>query len=380
MTDFYTKEGKIIKDIPALIKELKKMSYYAFNHHVTHEKNDFANWIRDVIKEEKLANSIAKTHSKKETIEILETFLKRGCHVHETIIIGCGIAGITAAIYASRKRMDYLLISSDFGGQINIAGKVENYPGFKHTDMEHLGKALQEQLEYNNVEIHYENVGKIERDGDFFKVKTNKSVHESRTLIIATGARARKLKVPGEEEFARKGLTYCSICDGPLFKDYDVAVIGGGDSALEAADYMARIAKKIYIINIKDNLGGHEYLRERVEGKRKIEIINNAQTIEVYGDNIVNGLKYKQNGEIKDLRVGAVIIAVGRIPNTDIVKGFLELDTHNHIKVNKNCRTSVHGVFAAGDCTDIHEYQFVVAAGQGCAALLSAAKYLQRRT
>ncbi|NQV09340.1 FAD-dependent oxidoreductase [Candidatus Woesearchaeota archaeon] len=376
--EFYTKDGKVLKDISGLIKELKSMSYNSFNHHVNQEKNDFANWIRDIIKEEKLANSISKSHSKKEILEILEIFQKRGCHVHETIIIGAGIAGITAAIYAARKRMDFLLISSDFGGQLNVMGDIENYPGFKHTDMLQMDKNLKEQLEYNNIKIQYENVEKIDKDKSFFKIKTNKSVHESKTLIIATGARARKLGIKGEDEFARKGLTYCAVCDGPLFSNQDVAIIGGGNAALEAADFMMRIAKKIYILNIKKELIANQVLMERIT-KRKVMVINNAETVEIYGEGMLTGLKYKHNNEIKDLKVQGIVVEIGRIPNSEVLKGFLKTDDSGHIKVDKHCKASKAGAFAAGDCTDLQEYQFVIAAGHGATALLEAAKYLQRR-
>lgn len=299
-------------------------------------------------------------------------------NTYETIIIGAGIAGITAAIYASRKRMRFLIISKDFGGQINVSGEIENYPGFSHTSGVEFAKTLKNQLDFNGIKIQYESLKKIEKQDDGFVVKTDKAEYKTETVIIASGARARKLNVPGEREFANKGVTYCAICDGPLFKDKAVAIIGGGDSALEAADFLTRIASRIYIINISDEIIGHEYLMEKVIGKEKIEIINNAKTTEILGDKFVKGLKYEQNGEIKQIGCEGIFIEIGRVPNADFARDFLELDDHGHIKISKHCETSINGIYAAGDVADLHEYQYIIAGGQGCTALLTAAKHKRK--
>ena len=174
--------------------------------------------------------------------------------VYETIIIGAGIAGLTAAIYASRKRMNYLILSEDFGGQINISGEIENYPGFAKTNWVEFGKRFQEQIKYNNIKINYESIKNITKSKNVFEVRTNKTIYKTHTVILCSGARARELNVSGEKRLLGKGLTYCAICDGPLFKNKTVAVIGGGDSAMEAVDFLKDIVKKIYIITINPEL------------------------------------------------------------------------------------------------------------------------------
>ena len=300
--------------------------------------------------------------------------------MYDTIIIGAGIAGETAAIYAARKRMNFLLLAKELGGQFLESGEVLNYPGIIKTTGSEFESVMEKQLKFNEVEPKTgEEVKKIEKINDGFTVTTGKNRYDARTLIIATGARPRKLNVSGERKFAKKGVTYCSICDGPLFFGMDIAVIGGGNSALEAVDFTKDIAGKIYLINRGKEFNAHEYLIEKVKSYENVEIINQADTTEILGDKFVTGLKYKRNGKTHTLEVGGVIIEIGRIPNTDFLKGFLELDEHNHILVDCRGRTSVEGVFAAGDCASGHEYQYVISAGQGCMALLKSARYLANK-
>lgn len=298
--------------------------------------------------------------------------------VYDTIILGAGIAGITAAIYASRKKMNYLIIAEDFGGQVNIAGEIENYPGIPKTNWSEFKDSLEKQLEYNNIKINYESVKEVKKEKKYFIVRTNKKFYKTKTVIICTGARARELNVPGEKKLQGRGVTYCAICDGPLFKNKTVAVIGGGNSAMEAVDYLQKISKKIYLININPKLEGYEYLIEKVKKAKNVKIINNAKTTKITGYKVVNGLEYEQKGKLKKLKVQGVFVEIGRIPNTESFKNSLKIDKHSHIIIDKHAQTSVPGVFAAGDCTDLHSYQFITAAGQGCTALLSAVKYLQK--
>ena len=300
--------------------------------------------------------------------------------MYDTIIIGAGIAGETAAIYASRKRMNFLLLAKELGGQFLESGEVLNYPGIIKTTGVEFESVMEKQLKFNEVEPKTgEEVKKIEKINNGFAVTTDKNRYDARTLIIATGARPRKLNVSGERKFAKKGVTYCSICDGPLFFGMDIAVIGGGNSALEAVDFTKDIAGKIYLINRGKEFNAHEYLIEKVKSYKNVEIINQADTTEILGDKFVTGLKYKRNGKTHTLEIRGVIIEIGRIPNTDFLKGFLELDEHNHILVDCRGRTSVEGVFAAGDCASGHEYQYVISAGQGCMALLKSARYLANK-
>lgn len=300
--------------------------------------------------------------------------------MYETIIIGAGIAGITAAVYASRKRMNYIILSEDFGGQVNVAGEIENYTGFAKTNWVELGENLRKQVEYNKINIIYCSVKSIikKKDGSFV-ISTNDKEYATKTAIICSGARARELKVAGEKEFKGKGLTYCAICDGPLYKNKIVAVIGGGDSAMEAVDFLKEVAKKIYLITINPELAGHEYLIERTLKNKKVELITSAFTKRIKGDKLVKSFVYEQNKRQKEIKLDGVFVEIGRTPNTEFAKKLVGLDKDGHIIINKFCETKTQGLFSAGDCTDVHAYQFIISAGHGCQALLRAASYLQRK-
>ncbi len=299
--------------------------------------------------------------------------------MYDTIIIGAGIAGLTAAIYASRKKMNFEIISSDFGGQFLQSGEVLNYPGIIQTTGVDFSETMQKQMDFNKVKVKAENVNSVEKDGENFKVKTESSEYSTKTVIIATGARPRKLGIPGEQEYANKGVTYCSICDGPLFGGKTVAVIGGGDAGFEAADFMKNIAEKIFLLTNEEKFRAHEYLQENIKNSPKIVPIFSANTKQIVGEKFVTGLKYEQKGEEKTIDVGGVIVEIGRIPNTEIFKDFLDIDQHGHIIIDCETKTSIPGIFAAGDCASGHEYQYVIAAGQGCMALIKAARYLAKK-
>ncbi|MBU0757079.1 MAG: NAD(P)/FAD-dependent oxidoreductase [Nanoarchaeota archaeon] len=298
---------------------------------------------------------------------------------YDTIIIGGGIAGMTAAIYAARKRMKFEIVSTVFGGQFMVSGEIDNYPGIVKTTGVEFSDVMEKQMEFNGVGVKVETVRKVEKTGKDFKVITDKNEYVARTVIIATGSKARKLNVPGEAELSKRGVTYCSICDGPLFSDMEVAVVGGGDSALEAVDFLKEIVTKIHMIVMLDKFTGHEYLIERVKNNPKVVTYFNAETKEVLGDKFVNGLRIMHKEEEKTLDVKGVIIEIGRIPNTEAFKGFVEFDSHGHVQIDCQGHTSVPGVFSAGDCASGHEYQYIISAGQGAMALIKAAKYLATR-
>lgn len=304
---------------------------------------------------------------------------KKKSLLYDTIIIGGGMAGLTAAIYASRKRMKFEVFASDFGGQFMISGEVLNYPGIVKTTGVEFSAILEEQIKFNDVHVKAETVKGIKREGGNFSLTTDKGEYKTRTIIISTGARARTLNVPGEEDFARKGVTYCSICDGPLFAGKTVAVVGGGDAALEAVDFLKDIVKKMYLLVKNDKFTGHEYLIENVKKNPKVEVIFNAETTGITGTKFVKSISYMQKGKKKELDVQGVIIEIGRVPNTELFKNLLRLDPHGHIEIDCQGHTSVPGIFAAGDCASGHEYQYVIAAGQGCMALIKAARYLANR-
>jgi alkyl hydroperoxide reductase subunit F len=298
--------------------------------------------------------------------------------MYETIIIGAGIAGLTAGIYAARKKMNFLCLTRQFGGQTLESGEILNYPGIVETNGFEFTEILRKQAEFNRVPIQEgEEVSRIEKRKGGFRVISNRGEYHTKSIILATGARARKLNVPGESRLANRGVSYCAICDGPLFAGKEVAVIGGGSSALEAADYLMQIAKRIYLVNIGRQFTAHEYLIDMITGQEKVKVIPDASTTAVLGEQVVEGIEYEQYGEKKKLSVQGVFVEIGRSPNTEFLQGFVELDIHNHVLIDCNTRTAVEGVFAAGDCSSIHEYQYTIAAGQGCTALLKVAKYLQ---
>ncbi|MFC1741121.1 NAD(P)/FAD-dependent oxidoreductase [Nanoarchaeota archaeon] len=299
--------------------------------------------------------------------------------MHDTIIIGGGIAGMTAAMYAARKKIDFEIFTSEPGGQFMVSGEVLNYPGIVKTTGVDFAMTMEEQMKFNKVDVKTETVKTVTREGTNFKVTTDKGEYDTKTVIVASGARARKLGVPGEDKFAKRGVTYCSICDGPLFAGKTVAVVGGGDAALEAVDFLKDIVSKMYLLVRGDSFTGHEYLIEQVKKNDKVDILFNADTTEIRGDQFVSGMKYKQGDEEKQLELQGVIIEIGRVPNTEPFKDLLKLDDHNHIEIDCQGHTSVPGIFAAGDCAAGHEYQYVIAAGQGCMALIKAARYLAHK-
>ena len=225
---------------------------------------------------------------------------------------------------------------------------------------------------------------KIEKIANGFKVNTSDGkTYETITILLTSGSSRKKLGVPGEKEFDGKGVVYCSICDAPLFKGKEVAVIGGGDSALEAVDFLGKIAKKIYLLVLEDKLKAHEYLQERAKNNPKLKIIYNANTTEILGNKFVERLRYEQKGDkrnkLKELKVQGIFVEIGRAANSDFVKELIKLDEHGHIIADCQTFTSVQGIFAAGDCSSVHEYQYVISAGMACTALLKTARYLAGR-
>jgi len=297
--------------------------------------------------------------------------------MYDTIIIGAGIAGQTAALYASRKNMKFEILSTNVGGQFLESGEVLNYPGITQTTGAEFSSKMEEQMKFNKVKIIKANVTKIEKMGTNFKVIGAKKTYETRSVIITTGARPRKLGVEGEDRLSNKGLTYCAICDGPLFGGMDVAIVGGGDSALEAVDFMKNVAKKIYLV-VRGKLTAHEYLQDNIKKIKNLEIIE-GDSKEVLGDKFVSGFKVGTKDGDRDLKVSGVIVEIGRIPNTDAFTDFVKVDEHKHIEIDCTTKASIPGIFAAGDCASGHEYQYVIAAGQGCMAVLKASRYLARK-
>ncbi len=297
----------------------------------------------------------------------------------DLIIIGAGPAGIAAGIYAARKKMNFLVIAKNIGGQAAWSGDIENYIGYQFiTGPELVGKFEEHILKYGIQIKENEEVMELRKKNDKLWVKSDKGVYEARTAIIASGKRSRELGVPGEIEFKNRGLTYCATCDAPLFAGKDVAVIGGGNSALDAALQLIQIAKHIYVINITSALGGDEIMREKVAKSEKVSILNSTQVVAIIGDRMVTGIKIKKEDKEETLPVQGVFVEIGLIPNSEFAKE-LEKNELGEIKVNCQTETSLPGIFAAGDVTDVLEKQIIVAAGEGAKAALMAFRYLARQ-
>jgi alkyl hydroperoxide reductase subunit F len=299
--------------------------------------------------------------------------------MYELIIIGAGPAGMTAAVYAARKKINTLLISGDIGGQGLTTWLVENYMGYQFIDGRELMQKFEEQVTEVKVEVgkRAERLSKV--DGGF-EVRTDRDeTYQAKAVIVATGKRPRQLNVPGEKELLGRGVTYCAICDGPLFADVKVAVIGGGNSALEAADDMVKIADHVYLISMTP-LTGDQILIDKVKGASNLTIFLEHEVLEIKGKTFVEGIRIRdsKSKSEKVLEVGGTFVEIGLIPNSELVKELVTLNRLGEIKVDCGSQTRVPGFFAAGDVTSVPDKQIVVAAGEGAKAALQAHRYLQR--
>jgi alkyl hydroperoxide reductase subunit F len=303
--------------------------------------------------------------------------------MYELIIIGGGPAGMTAAVYAARKKINTLLISGDIGGQGLTTWLVENYMGYQFIEGRELMQKFEEQVKQFPTDVKVEVGKKAERlssvDGGF-EVRTDRGeTYQAKAVIVATGKRPRQLNVPGEQELLGRGVTYCAICDGPLFADVKVAVIGGGNSALEAADDMVKIADHVYLISLTP-LTGDQILIDKVKGANNLTIFLEHEVLEIKGKNSVEGIRIRdlKSKKEKVLEVGGIFIEIGLIPSSELVKELVTLNRLGEIKVDCGNETGVPGFFAAGDVTSVPDKQIVVAAGEGAKAALQAHRYLQR--
>lgn len=296
--------------------------------------------------------------------------------MYDLIIIGAGPAGITASVYAARKKMNFLVIAKDIGGQAAWSGDIENYTGYQFITGPDLAAKFEEHMRKYNIPVkENEAAAEIKKTNNVILVKTDKANYETRSAIIASGKRTRELSVPGEKEFKNKGITYCATCDGPLFSGKDVAVIGGGNSALDAALQLMNIAKHIHIINIAASLSGDAIMREKVEASKIVTVLNNTQVAAILGEKFVNGIRIKREGKDEVLSVQGIFVEIGLIPNSEFAKE-IEKNQFGEIKINCHNETNIPGIFAAGDVTDVPEKQIIIAAGEGSKACLRVFRYL----
>ena len=303
--------------------------------------------------------------------------------VRELIIIGSGPAGYTAAIYAGRAEMRPLVFEGAVtaGGALMNTTEVENFPGFEHGIMgPQLMENMRAQAARFGAELITDDVVSVELEGP---VKTvvdgNGNTHRAKAVILAMGSAYRELGVPGEKKLSGHGVSWCATCDGFFFRGQTIAVIGGGDSAVEEATFLTRFAEKVYLVHRRDELRASKIMRERAENDPKLEFVWNSTVAEVLGDDQVSGLRLQDTvtGELRDLAVTGVFVAIGHDPRNELVKGVVDLDDAGYVVVQgRSTHTSVAGVFACGDLVDHTYRQAITAAGSGCAAALDAERWL----
>ena len=301
--------------------------------------------------------------------------------MYDLMVIGGGPAGLSAGVYAARKRLKTLLISGDIGGQVNWTLGIENYMGYQFIGGPELIDKFHSQVSQFPIDQKIgdkaSNLDKI--DGGFEATIETGDKYQSKAVIVATGKRPRQLNVPGEKEFTGRGVTYCAICDGPVFAGQRVTVVGGGNSALEAALDMVKIAEHVNLVSLTP-LTGDAILVEKLGEAKNLTILAEHQTEEIKGQQFVEGMLVKdlKSGESKLLDVTGVFIEIGLVPNSEPIGGLVELNQWGEVPVSCSCETAIPGLYAAGDVTNIPEKQIVVAAGEGAKAALQAHRYLQR--
>ena len=300
--------------------------------------------------------------------------------MYDVIIIGAGPAGMTAAVYAARKKMRALLITEEFGGQVMGTLGVENYMGYQYITGPELMEKFREQVLKYELDQEEGRVVQLEKDGDNFIVRTASKSFNGRTVIVASGKHSRKLDALGEERLNGRGVSYCATCDGPLFEGLDVAIVGGGNSGVQAALEMSVIAKQVYLVT-RSKYRADEVLLEKMAQANNIREYIGYDTVEIKGEKLVQAivLKDRQTRELTELNVKGVFVEIGLVPNTSFLEGFVELNERKEIIVDCQCRTNVPGLLAAGDVTIVPEKQIVIAAGEGAKATLEAYVYLLRK-
>lgn len=304
--------------------------------------------------------------------------------IYDLIIIGGGPAGISAGIYAVRKKLNTLLVTKEFGGQMNKAHEVDNWPGTPMIKGHDLVKKFVEHLKKFEIEIKEgKNVREVKKAGEGFEVVLEDGEKfETKAIMIASGKNPRPLKVPGEQEFLGRGVTYCSVCDAPMFKGKDVAVIGGGNAGLDAALDLTKYANKIYVLEFGEKFRGDESTQEKLKASGKVEMITNAATKEIKGKNFVESLicEDKKSGEAKELKVQGVFVEIGYVPSSGFIKDLVEFNKRGEIVINpKDNSTKTPGVFATGDVTDVIYKQIIIAAGEGAKAALAVYNFLIKK-
>ena len=304
----------------------------------------------------------------------------------DTIIIGSGPAGYTAAIYAARADLNPVIYTGlEPGGQLTTTTEVDNFPGYpKGVDGPTMMNELKEQAERFGTKVEIDFISKVDfskNKGGIHKLYTqNGDEIKSKTVIISTGASAKYLGLPSEQRLIGGGVSACAVCDGFFYKNQDVAIVGGGDTAIEEATYLAKICNNVTMLVRKDHFRASKAMQNRLSNYDNIKVLFNHEVMEVMGENVVDGLKIKSNltNDVSELKITGLFLAIGHSPNTDIFKGIVDMDDSGYILTDKtSTKTNIPGVFAAGDVQDKDYRQAVTAAGTGCMAALDAERYLQ---
>jgi alkyl hydroperoxide reductase subunit F len=287
---------------------------------------------------------------------------------------------MSAAVYAARKMMNLAIITKDFGGQIRETSEVENWLGFQSINAKDLADSFEEHVKGFDIPVSLgTSITEVKREVDVFKVLTDDNkIYSSRTLIIATGKRHRPLKVPGEKELVGRGVAYCATCDAPFFKGKKVVVAGGGNSAFTTAVDLLKVGAEVILVNFIKGWQADESLQERMKQTGKVSLLDYHQIVKIEGKDSVAGVvvKNRENDNEKKLRANGVFIEIGLLPNNESVKNLVELNEQGEVIVDCSCRTSVEGLFGAGDVTTVPHKQIVISAGEGAKAALSAYNYL----
>lgn len=302
--------------------------------------------------------------------------------MYDVIIIGAGPAGLAAGLYAARKNLKTLIISKDIGGQVVWTGRIENYPG--RTDIESGARFMLEikkQVDGFGVEFKSDMIQSIKKspsNGGFIVHGMNQQ-YESEAIIIAAGLEHRTLGVPGEKKFTGRGVTYCAICDGPMFAGKEVAVVGSGTAGLQAAEFLLNICPQVYLLEMLEDYQGDPIVVDKIKKNGKLKFLPKTTIKEIYGNNFVTKISLNTQQTIKELDVQGVFIEIGYKTNTQWLQDLVELNQQGEIKVNKICATNIPGIFAAGDVTDTRYKQIIIAEGMGAAAALAVNDYLLGR-
>ena len=358
------KKGKITEKV--IMEKLENLSFESLGFaQIDHHRALRKGFPEVIFCEGKTSSQIAK-------------IAKKMTKTYDLIIVGAGPAGMTAGVYAARKRMHFQMITMDIGGQASLSWDIENYLGYQFITGPELVEKFKEHLQKFNVEVkENERAMSVEKSGAIVTIKTDQGEYTAKTVLVASGRRPRKLGVAGEDAFQNRGVTYCATCDAPLFAGMDVAVIGGGNAALDATLQLIKIARKIYVIEASPRLTADRVIVEKAQESGTVLFYTDTKVKRIYGEHLVQGMTIERGDTVEDLSVGGIFVEIGSTPAADFVTG-VGKNERGEILVNCRCETSIPGIFAAGDVTNVFAKQIVVACGEGAKAAIAAFEYVNR--